>query len=119
MISGVDGKWTAKIEDIARPKILHANRLGDTLIKGIADLQLRLLLKDRPKDIKVPIVVVRTCLARDFREPAGPSPSNRFQSPPCGTHLNARAAGQRFAPVFLPWSADRANRQFLIARGSG
>jgi hypothetical protein len=47
MISGVDGKWTAKIEDIARPKILHANRLGDTLIKGIADLQLRLLLKDR------------------------------------------------------------------------
>src|SRR5580704_1952620 len=39
VISGMDGKWTAKIKDVARLEILHANRSGDALVKGIAELQ--------------------------------------------------------------------------------
>src|SRR5579863_2012960 len=58
VISGMDGKWTTKIEDIARLEILHANRFGDALVEGIANLQASLFLKDRPQDIKIPIVVI-------------------------------------------------------------
>src|ERR1700722_8118832 len=48
VIGGRDGKWAAKIEDVARMKILHANRLGYALIKGVADLHASLFFKDRP-----------------------------------------------------------------------
>src|SRR5580700_1325750 len=58
VIGGMDGKWTAKIEDVARLEILHANGPGDALIKGIADLHASLFFKDRPQDIKIPIVVI-------------------------------------------------------------
>src|SRR5580700_626918 len=47
VISGMDGKRTAKIEDVARLEILHANRFGDALVKGIANLQASLFFKDR------------------------------------------------------------------------
>src|SRR5580700_9641284 len=58
VVSGMNGKWAAKIEDVARLEILHANRLGYALIKGVADLHASLFFKDRPQDIKIPIVVI-------------------------------------------------------------
>src|SRR5579859_7727215 len=48
VIGRMDGKWTAEIKHVARLEILHADRLGYALIKGVPDLHTSLFLKDRP-----------------------------------------------------------------------
>src|SRR5579863_9891586 len=47
VVSGMSGEWTAEIEDVARLEILHANRFGYALVKGIANLQASPFFQDR------------------------------------------------------------------------
>src|SRR5579863_621194 len=46
MICRIDGSGSTKIKDVVGLKVLHTDRLGNTLIKRLADLQASLLFKD-------------------------------------------------------------------------
>lgn len=52
------GSWPAKIKNVAWLKVLHADWLGNPLIKSRANLQTGLLLKNRSQSVEVPIVVI-------------------------------------------------------------
>src|SRR5580692_8932743 len=58
VIGGMDRKWAAKIEQITRLKIFHADGLCDALIESIANFQAGLFFEDGSKNIKIPIVVI-------------------------------------------------------------